>query len=67
MEQEIKITTEEKDHLGTSLGSGTFRKKYASDKVKIGVTKWKRLSEFLKSKPQAAHVAFIHGKLHEYI
>ena len=61
----IKITTEVKRHLGTLLGSGTFREKHASDKVKNSCDKIERLSKFAKSQPQVAYAAFIHGEMHK--
>ena len=62
----IKITTEGKRHLTASLGSDTFREKYAIDKVKNWCDEIERLSEFAKCQPLAAYIAFIHGELHKY-
>ena len=62
----IKIITEEKRHLGASLGSDTFPEKYASDKVKNWCDEIERLSKFAKSYPQASCGAFIHEEMYNF-
>ena len=61
-ETNINFTTESKRHLGTALGSKSFRDEYAPGKVSDWCDELDRLSEIAKSQPQGAYTAFIHAQ-----
>ena len=62
----IKFTTEGKRHLGATIGSGDFRAAYTTEKVKEWCNEMEILSDFVKSQPQFAYAAFIHGEQHRF-
>ena len=64
---DLNITTEGKRHLGTALGSDTFKKKYAEGKVQAWVQELTNLCEVAKTKAQAACTAYIHAFQHRFI
>ena len=52
--------------MGASIGSDTFRVKYATEKVSSWCEEVEKLAEFAKSQPQAAFAAFVHGEQHKF-
>ena len=60
----IKVTTEGKRHLGAALGSDSFVKSYAEDKVSEWCNEIRSLTKIATSQPQAAYAAFCHGERH---
>ena len=57
----INITTEGKRHLGSVLGTQSFKEEYCSDLCSKWMNELQKLSEFAKSEPQAAYAAYCHG------
>ena len=61
MDTGVNITTEGKRHLGASIGSYSFTKKYVSRKVREWSEEVWQLAHVAISQPHAAYAAFTHG------
>ena len=57
----VNITTDEKRHLGATLGSRSYVERYMQDKVVLWVDTIKKLSVIARTQPHAAYSVFIHG------
>ena len=53
-------------HLGGAIGRSDFRKVYATEKVNNWCKEISKLSEFTKTQPHAAYLAFCHGEVHKF-
>ena len=53
-------------HLGAAIGRSDFRKVYATEKVNNWCKEISKLSEFAKTQPHAAYLAFCHGEVHKF-
>ena len=57
----VNITVDGKRHLGSVIGSQSYKDQYCSDKVENWKKELVTLCEIAKSQPQAAYVAFTKG------
>ena len=57
----ININTEGKRHLGSVLGTQSFKKEYCCDLCSKWMNELEKLSEYAKSEPQAAYAAYCQG------
>ena len=57
----ITITTEGHRHLGSVVGSRTFKERYIRELVSKWCEELIKLSEMAKTQPQAAYAAFTSG------
>ena len=62
----INITTEDKRHLGTAIGSNEFRVKYVTEKIEEWIDELRALSTYTKSQLQAAYSSFCFGEQNKY-
>ena len=58
----IKNYHKQKSHLGTSLGTKTFKNEYVQEKVEV----CRKLAYFAKTKPHASFSDYIHGRQHRF-
>ena len=57
----ITLTTEGHQHLGSVVGSKTFKERYTRELVSKWCEESIKLSEMAKTQPQAAYAAFTSG------
>ena len=57
----ISVTSEDKRHLGASVGSWTFTTEYVNEKVQSWTTCLERLSDIAKVHPHMAYCTYVHG------
>ncbi|XP_076042251.1 uncharacterized protein LOC143026133 [Oratosquilla oratoria] len=62
----VNVTKEGERHLGTVIGSESFKKQYVEKKVNKWVAEVRLLANFAKTEPQAAYAAFIYGVKHKW-
>ncbi|XP_057316854.1 uncharacterized protein LOC130657880 [Hydractinia symbiolongicarpus] len=62
----INITSEGRKHLGASIGSLKYKKRYVEDLVNTWVNELLSLSAIAEVQPQAAYSAFISGYRHKF-
>ena len=56
----VAIRSDRCRYLGAAVGSATFAEQYITTKVNEGVAEIQQLTEFARSQPQAADLAFAH-------
>ncbi len=62
----ISITSEGRRYLGAAIGTDTFVKNYAADKVKVFLDEIDKLTAIASSQPHAAYSALTHGLASEW-
>ena len=62
----ITITTEGHRHLGSVIGSKTFKESYIKELISKWCEELAKLSEIAKTQPQAAYAAFTSGYKHKF-
>ena len=62
----VNVTDVGKRYLGGALGSEGFIAKFAESKISEWTKEIERLSDFARSQPHAAFVAFCHGVCHRW-
>ena len=60
-ESEVKITTEDKKHLGAAIGSEDFKASYGKSLVDNWIDQLNLFSKVAESEPQSAYSAFVSG------
>ena len=62
----VSLVKEGKRHLGGAIGTHTFMKKYAEDKISEWVVEMECLASIAITQPHAAYAAFTHGLKHKW-
>ena len=61
----IKITTDGQRHLGTVIGTASFKKNYMKEKINQWIPELRILNKIAWYEPQAAYSCFITGFKHK--